>query len=133
MSVDHLEVHAMARIDATIATQLADANRPPQTQRDALVQSQEARRQDTEKSEPTSAQSANPDELRAATERLQRVIETATGRQLDFTLNDRFKELVVRISDRKSGEVIKEFPSKEFMKLRERLNDLIGMFIDEKA
>ena len=123
----------MARIDATIATQIGDANRPAQTQRDASAQVQEAQRQETEKNEPTSLQSASPEEVRAAAERMQRVIETASGRQLDFALNDRFKELIVRISDRKSGEVIKEFPSKEFMQLRERLNDLIGMFIDEKA
>lgn len=123
----------MARIDATIATQIGDASRPAQTQREASAQIQEAQRQEMEKAEPTSLQSASPEEVRAAAERMQRVIETATGRQLDFALNDRFKELIVRISDRKSGEVIKEFPSKEFMQLRERLNDLIGMFIDEKA
>jgi flagellar protein FlaG len=61
------------------------------------------------------------------------VIETATGRQLDFALNDRFKELVVEISDRQSGEVVKQIPSKEFMQLRERLNDLLGVFVDEKV
>jgi flagellar protein FlaG len=71
--------------------------------------------------------------VKSATETLKQVIEAATGRQLDFTLNDRFRELVVKISDRKSGEVVKEIPSKEFMKLRERLNDLIGLFVDEKA
>ena len=62
------------------------------------------------------------EELRGSMQRLQKVIETATGRNLEFSLNDRFKELVVRISDRQSGEVLKEIPSKEFMQLRERLN-----------
>lgn len=123
----------MARIDATIATQVADATRPAQTSREAEEQVSEARRLDAGKQDTTPQAPATEHEVRSAAERLQRVIESATGRQLDFALNERFKELVVRISDRKSGEVIREFPSKEFMKLRERLNDLIGMFIDEKA
>lgn len=122
----------MARIDAAVATQVADTLRPNHAALDSEAQSVEARRQESAKSEPDSMGPASADELKVAAQRMQTVIETATGRQLDFTLNERFKELVVRISDRKSGEVIKEFPSKEFMKLRERLSDLIGIFIDEK-
>lgn len=122
----------MSRIDANLATQLADTSRPPQTARESEAQAGEARRQEAATAEPRSTPAA-AHEVKAAAERLQTVIETATGRQLDFAVNDRFKELIVRISDRKSGEVLKEMPSKEFMKLRERLDDLIGLFLDEKA
>jgi flagellar protein FlaG len=124
----------MARIDAAVATQVADVSRPFQSTRDSEAQARQAR--DTENSaSETSLAAAEPraDEVRAAAQRMQKVIETATGRQLDFALNDRFKELVVEISDRQSGEVVKQIPSKEFMQLRERLNDLLGVFIDEKA
>ncbi len=122
----------MTRIDANLATQVADTARPAQTTRDSEAQAGEARRLVAASQDPT-ANPATPEQVKAAAERLQTVIESATGRQLDFSLNDRFKELIVKISDRKTGEVIREFPSKEFMKLRERLDDLIGMFIDEKA
>lgn len=123
----------MARIDANLATQIADTARPLQTTSDSVAQTDQARRVEAASAEPRSLTPASPEEVKAAAERMQTVIETATGRQLDFTVNDRFKEIVVRISDRKSGEIIKEIPSKEFMHLRERLNDLIGMFVDEKA
>lgn len=122
----------MSRIDANVATQLADTSRPPQTARESEAQAGEARRQEAAAAEPRGTPVA-AHEVKAAAERLRTVIETATGRQLDFAVNDRFKELIVRISDRKSGEVLKEMPSKEFMKLRERLDDLIGLFLDEKA
>lgn len=122
----------MPRIDANVATQVADAARPQQAARESEVQAGEARRLEAADAEPR-FKPASADEVKAAAERLQTVIETATGRQLDFAVNDRFKELIVRISDRKSGEVLKEMPSKEFMKLRERLDDLIGLFLDEKA
>ncbi len=122
----------MARIDAAVATQVAETQRPNHAVLDSEAQAREARRQENAKAEPDTMGPASAEELKSAAQRMQAVIETATGRQLDFALNERFKELVVRISDRKSGEVIKEFPSKEFMKLRERLSDLIGLFIDEK-
>lgn len=123
----------MARIDANIATQIGDGSRPYQAAREGENQTQEARRTENAKEEPRLLTPATPEDVKAASERLQQVIELATGRQLDFTLNDRFKELVVQISDRQSGEMIKEIPSKEIIHLRERINDLIGMFIDEKV
>ena len=123
----------MARIDANVATQIGDQSRPYQAVRDGQAQSAEARRQESSAAEPRTLTPATADEVKAAAERLRQVIETATGRQLNFDVNDRFKELVVKISDRKSGEVLKEIPSKDLLKLRERLDDLIGMFIDEKA
>jgi flagellar protein FlaG len=124
----------MARIDAAVATQIGDLTRPYQTARESDAQVAEARRVQVADPEAKGLiKEPSPDDLDAAIKGMQQILETATGRQLNFALNDRFKELIVRISDRKSGEVIKEFPSKEFMQLRERLNDLIGLFIDEKA
>ncbi|HAT09323.1 MAG TPA: hypothetical protein DCS97_01720 [Planctomycetes bacterium] len=124
----------MARIDAAVATQVADVSRPFQSNRDSEAQTRQARSAENSASETAlAATEPRADDVRAASQRMQKVIESATGRQLDFALNDRFKELVVTISDRKSGEVVKEIPSKEFMQLRERLNDLLGVFVDEKA
>lgn len=123
----------MARIDANVATQVGDQSRPYQALREGRAQTAEALRQESASAEPRALTPASANEVKAASERLRQVIETATGRQLNFDVNDRFKELVVKISDRKSGEVLKEIPSKDLLKLRERLDDLIGMFIDEKA
>lgn len=123
----------MARIDALVATQLGDVARPYQSARDAQTQQSEAARAAAKPESGLAAAEPSADELRGAMQQLQKVIGTATGRSLEFALNDRFKEIVVQISDRKSGEVVKEIPSKEFMQLRERLNDLIGLFVDEKA
>ncbi len=124
----------MSRIDAVIATQVGDVTRPHQSSRDAEAQTLEARRVASAKPE-TSMMADEPtaEELKGSMQQMQKVIETATGRDLEFALNDRFNEIVVQISDRKSGEVVKEIPSKEFLALRERLNDLIGLFVDEKA
>jgi len=124
----------MVRIDANLAAQVADTTRPIQTTRDGENQAVEARRIEAAAAEPgLSAKVASADELKAAAERLQSVIETATGRKLQFSVNDRFNEMIVRISDRNSGELLKEIPSQDFMKLRERLDDLLGLFVNEKA
>ncbi len=124
----------MARIDALVATQVGDVVRPAQSTRDSEAQAAQAQRSlSTNPETSTLASEPTADELRGSIQRMQKVIEIATGRELQFDLNDRFKELVVSISDRSSGEVLKEIPSKEFMRLRERLHDMIGLFIDEKA
>jgi uncharacterized FlaG/YvyC family protein len=123
----------MARIDANIATQVGDWTRPNQTARDGDAQAKQAQVKEVQGDEPRMLSTPSAEEVKAAAARLKTVIETASGRQLDFAVNERFKELIVQVKDSKSGEVLKEIPSKEFMDLRERLNDLIGMFIDEKA
>ncbi len=123
----------MSRIDANIATQISpDAARPLQAVRDGNAQAAESKRRANASDEP---KRANPtaDEARSAAESLQKVVEAATGRQLDFSVNDRFNELVVRFTDRQSGETIKEIPSRDLMQLRERLDDLIGLFVDKQA
>lgn len=122
----------MSRIDANIATQVGDTSRPSQSIRDTSLQAQEVQRNETIR--PAASQSpVDPAQVKAAALQLQQVIQVATGRDLDFTMDDRFKELVVKITDRKSGEVVKEIPSKDILKLRARLDDLIGMFVDKKA
>jgi flagellar protein FlaG len=123
----------MPRIDANVATQVADATRPPQAAREGARQAAEVRRQDIQAPEREGADAPKADEMRAFAERMRKVVESASGRQLDFALNERFKELVVLVKDRQTGETIREMPSKELMQLRERLDDLVGLFLDEKA
>jgi flagellar protein FlaG len=42
-------------------------------------------------------------------------------------------DIVVQVKDRKSDEVVKQFPSEELLKLQAKLNDLIGVLLDKKA
>ncbi len=43
------------------------------------------------------------------------------------------KSIVSQLRDKKTDEVIKQFPSEEVLKLKEKLRDLIGLLFDEKV
>ena len=41
--------------------------------------------------------------------------------------------IVAQLRDKKTDEIIKQFPSDEVLKLREKLQDLVGLLFDEKV
>jgi flagellar protein FlaG len=43
------------------------------------------------------------------------------------------KSIVGQLRDKMTGEVIKQFPAEEVLKLREKLQDLVGLLFDEKV
>jgi flagellar protein FlaG len=43
------------------------------------------------------------------------------------------KSIVVQLRDKKTNEIVKQFPPEEVLKLREKLQDLIGLLFDEKV
>jgi len=52
---------------------------------------------------------------------------------LKFKFNDKIDELTVMVIDKKTDEVIREFPPKEALKLMEKMRELVGMLFDKKG
>lgn len=126
----------MSRIDAQVATQVSDFTRPQQTVLDQQAQVAAARRR-TSEVRPDDAltlgeDAPKSDDVRAAADHIRQVVEAASGKQLSFTVDDSGKDLVVQVSDAK-GIVIRQIPSKEVLELRQRIDELVGAFIDKKA
>jgi flagellar protein FlaG len=55
------------------------------------------------------------------------------GSTLGFSIHKKYNSIVAEISDRKSGELIKQIPSEEVLALREKLQELVGLVFDEKV
>lgn len=124
----------MSRIDANLATQVADVLRPAQ-------QAQVIRQQDGQAktlalagqgTQPGDEEVKEPD-LRAATAQLKQVIEASAGRSIEFRLDQQGPTLVVKVVDDHSGETLREIPSKEFMDVARRIHELVGMIFDKRA
>ena len=47
--------------------------------------------------------------------------------RLNFTIDDGTKDVVVKIMDKETNEVIKQFPAEEMLELREKMQDLSGL------
>ena len=74
------------------------------------------------------------EDIQEAVEEIQGRFE-AMGSSFRFGLHEHLetKSIVGQLRDKKTGEVIKQFPSEEVLKLREKLQDLVGLLFDEKV
>lgn len=121
----------MSRIDAIVATQVGDTSRPSQTAVDRRLQVQQAAQAQTTSPATTDVRA---DDLRAIAAQMKQVIEVASGKRLSFKVSpDKEHTLVVEVSDTHTGELIRQIPSEEMLKLHERLADMVGVVIDRTA
>ncbi len=73
------------------------------------------------------------EDIEEAVEEIQGRFE-AMGSSFRFGLHEHLetKSIVGQLRDKSTGEVVRQFPSEEVLKLREKLQDLIGLLFDEK-
>lgn len=121
----------MQRIDTQVAAQLPDISRPRQNAQDSLNQAIEARKVE-QSSDSLSAREISPEELTGTVAQIQKVVEAATGRELSFAVDEDKQGVIVTVKD-SEGEVIRQIPSEEILALRKRLEDLVGVFVDDRA
>ena len=52
--------------------------------------------------------------------------------RVSFDYNEKTKRLIMRMQDPNTNEIIKEFPSKDAIRILENIHDMVGVFIDEQ-
>jgi len=70
-------------------------------------------------------------DLKAAVDKLEKMV-TQFNRRFDITLNQQINRIVVKVIDTETDEVIKEIPPEEIQHLLVRMNEMMGLFINEK-
>jgi flagellar protein FlaG len=123
----------MSSIEMNIATQVGDVSRPQQQHRDLISQQQTARVSEENDADKLAEQAVGAEELRAAAAEVQQVVEVASGRDLAFEIFEDTSSLFVKISDRGTGEMIKQIPSEDVLRMQARIQELVGMLVDEQA
>jgi len=78
------------------------------------------------------AQSMSRAEVQAAVEEVQARMDQM-GTNLQFAMDKEAKDLVVKVTDKKSGELIRQIPSEDVLRLRKKLEEVTGLLFDEKA
>jgi flagellar protein FlaG len=126
----------MSRIDAQLATQVAEVSRPQQNAQEQQLQFAAARdravTQSGDEALGVASDAPTAEEIRSTVAHVKQVIEAASSHQLSFKLDDTGKDLVVQVVDRK-GETIRQIPSREVLDLRRRIDALVGALINTKA
>lgn len=60
------------------------------------------------------------------------VVSHAFNRRLKFSVNRDLNQVIVKVIDRQTDKVIKELPSEELQRLHVRIQEAIGLLIDEQ-
>ncbi|MFA7383743.1 MAG: flagellar protein FlaG [Desulfurivibrionaceae bacterium] len=76
---------------------------------------------------------ADAKEVAKAVEEMQKRLDALGNTKLNFRVVENPEELVVQVTDRTSGELVRQFPSEEALKLRVKLQELTGLLFDEQA
>ena len=75
---------------------------------------------------------ASKDQVSAAVNSVKTYIEPINN-ALEFSLNDDTDQIVVKIVDRETKEVIRQMPSEEMIALAKALDSLKGLFVKQNA
>jgi flagellar protein FlaG len=116
--------------EATAKTVSANINTLSELKQSASS-SANIKRAETPTSEQKSETSGNQAKLtrKDVEEMVQALEEFANTVQtrLNFTIDDGTEDVVVKIMDKETDEVIKQFPAEEILELREKMQDLSGL------
>lgn len=112
--------------EAQVKAQVRPVEKSAEAARNALDE-QRLRREAEKK-----AKGVSRSEVQVAVDEVQ-VRMDQMGTNLQFAMDKVAEDLVVKVTDKKSGDLIRQIPSEDVIKLRKKLEELVGLLFDEKA
>ena len=61
------------------------------------------------------------------------IVKSSIGKTLQYNINDKLDQVIVKVIDPATKETVKEIPSTEMQEMKIRIKDAIGNFIDESV
>ena len=75
---------------------------------------------------------STPDEVQgSATEKMQSSQIDSLNRKVDYHIEQDSNKLVIKIRDKETGEIIKQIPEEEFLRLTNRISDFNKTMLDQ--
>jgi flagellar protein FlaG len=90
----------------------------------------------TERKEPTILEASQnskpePEQVEEVVTRLQNTFQDVEPR-IELSVDKELNQVIVRVFDEESGDLIRQIPSEEILKLDRFFADLSGLFVDEE-
>ena len=150
-----MEIGSLIRKDAgaTVAPASSAGTQPQGTVQQGNAQQQETQRKTSDAQVPVVASAPTMDgaseqktdkivmkpmhflptaeELKTMSYAMNRFVEMLTA-DLKFEVHEKTHEIMVKFVNTKTGEVLKEYPPKEYLDMIARIRDYVGMVIDKK-
>ena len=57
----------------------------------------------------------------------------AMNRTIEFSIDSSSKDIVIRVMDKESGELITQIPAEGILRLREHLDEMTGLLVEKKV
>lgn len=76
---------------------------------------------------------AERSQLEQVIKEFKQLVKPVVSNSLDFSVDDSTGKAIVRITDRETGELIRQIPSEEMMEIARSLDKMQGMLLRQKA
>jgi flagellar protein FlaG len=84
--------------------------------------------------EPVPQQQPQPEQLQKAVESMKKMVDIQAPNTLAFSIDDSTGKTIVRITDAKTGEMIRQIPSEEMLEIARSLDKMQqGMLLRQEA
>jgi flagellar protein FlaG len=93
-------------------------------------QESEPDREAVKSTSPLKKDTRSAEEVRRDVEAINEQL-TLLNQSLQFRIDEDTRDVVIRVVDKDSGEVIKQIPPEEIMKLRRRLSEMSSLFVEK--
>jgi len=80
-----------------------------------------------------SQQPLKPEQVQQTIETLEQIIKNKAPNSVAFSIDDSSGKTIVRISDAKTGEMIRQIPSEEMLELARSLDKMQGMLLKQEV
>ena len=81
---------------------------------------------------PVEANPLNRDEAEQVTDKMNKLMQLMNT-DLQFSLHEKTKRLIVQMVDKRDGTVLKEFPPHELLDTIANIQEYVGILLDKKA
>lgn len=126
MSVESMNASNVAASVQTTVTQQAAK---PDT---AAAINEQVKQQKATSEQVQSAQQMTAEDVQAVVDKLNEFMHNGQ-RNLSFSVDKETEDMVVKVMDTQTNEVIRQFPSEETLKLAKHLEGMLGLIFNDKA
>ncbi|MDR0672678.1 MAG: flagellar protein FlaG [Zoogloeaceae bacterium] len=108
------------------------AARQTEIQQQQAAAKEQAAAEEEEELDPAEQEALTRQKLQEGVKELREFVKPYNT-SLDFSVDEESGELVVKVTDNETGDVIRQIPSEDALKLAQALDTLNGLFIRQKA
>ena len=122
---------------SSITSQSSVSSSPPVSNRSSLpmVQQQETSQSSNVHALPLKKEQPVTEKIvqQAVNQANQMLAASGSNETISFSYESKLNQLCVKIIDKNSGKIVREIPSKDFIRHQIALREMIGLILDKKA